>query len=863
MNMLVVDGNSIINRAYYGVRPLTTRDGRPTHAVYGFLTMLDKIMSDVRPDSVAVAFDMHAPTFRHLKYSGYKAKRKGMPDELASQMQPLKDILTAMGYKIVTCEGWEADDILGTLAMACSKRSDTCVIATGDRDTLQLVGEYVSVRLLSTKDGHPQAVTYDTAAVREKYGVEPEQLKDIKAIQGDTSDNIPGVPGIGEKGALDLISRFGSLEGVYANIDSPDIKAGTRKKLEEGRASAELSYWLGTVQCDAPVSTDAADYAVAPMDGQKVRALMTDLELFSLMKKMKLPEAGALPVQPDTPQEEEQTVQVRFGTAAECIENARSSGCADIVWGETDGRMWAAVCSEESVCLLEDGEAEQFIVSAAADGSVKKRTHDLKSLCHVLSRRGAAAENFTMDTMLAAYLVNPSASDYSLERLTEQYLGAAANALPAFLDRAKCAVRFTKLCGCLEQALESGGMTALLRDVELPLAIVLADMETAGFAVDRESITAFGESLEGKIADLEREICEQVGYEFNINSPKQLGEALFGKLQLPGAKKTKTGYSTNADVLEGLRGSHPVADMILEYRSLSKLNSTYCKGLVREIEEDGRIRSTFNQTETRTGRISSTEPNLQNIPVRTELGREMRRFFVAAPGNVLIDADYSQIELRVLAHMANDKAMIDAFNSGADIHRITASQAFGVAPEEVTGEMRSAAKAVNFGIVYGISAFSLGKDIGVPTKQAQAYIDGYMKTYPAIAAFMKDTVAQAAKDGFVQTMYGRRRYLPELAASNHNVRSFGERVARNMPIQGTAADIIKIAMVRVYGRLKRDCPEARLILQVHDELIVECPEQKAALAADILREEMERAAQLSVKLVADANTGVNWLGAKG
>ncbi len=863
MNMLVIDGNSIINRAYYGVRPLTTRDGRPTHAVYGFLTMLDKIMGDVRPDCVAVAFDMRAPTFRHQKYSGYKAKRKGMPDELASQMQPLKDILAALGYRIVTCEGWEADDILGTLAKACAGRGDTCVIATGDRDTLQLVDDSVSVRLLSTKDGHPQAVTYDTAAVKEKYGVAPPQLKDIKAIQGDTSDNIPGVPGIGEKGALDLISKFGSLDGVYENIDSPEIKAGTRKKLEEGRESAYLSYWLGTVQCDAPIETAAAEYKIAEINAQKVRALMTDLELFSLLKKMKLPETSELPVQMKEEQEDEKTVEVTFGKAAECIEASRKAGCADFVWYNENGETRAMYCTAESVCVLSGSEAEEYLTAVSADSSIAKRTHDLKGLCHLLAGFGSAAEGFTMDTMLAAYLANPSANDYSLSRLTEQYLGASQNNLPAFLDTARDAVRFSALCGTLEQALEKGGMTALLRDIELPLAIVLADMENAGFEVDRESIIAFGESLEGKVSQLEKSICEEVGYEFNINSPKQLGEALFGKLQLPGGKKTKTGYSTNADVLEGLRGKHPVADMILEYRSLAKLNSTYCKGLIKEIEADGRIRTTFNQTETRTGRISSTEPNLQNIPVRTELGREMRRFFVASEGNVLIDADYSQIELRVLAHMAGDKAMTDAFNSGADIHRTTAAQAFGVAPEEVTPELRSAAKAVNFGIVYGISAFSLGKDIGVPTKQAQAYIDGYMKSYPAIAAFMKEVVAQAAKDGFVQTMYGRRRYLPELAASNHMVRSFGERVARNMPIQGTAADIIKIAMVKVFARLKKDCPEARLILQVHDELIVECPAEKADQAAAILREEMESAARLSVKLVADANIGINWLEAKG
>lgn len=863
MNMLVLDGNSIINRAYYGVRPLTTRDGRPTHAVYGFLTMMDKIISDVKPDAVAVAFDMRAPTFRHLKYSGYKAKRKGMPDELASQMQPLKDILTALGYKIVTCEGWEADDILGTLSAACRERGDECVIATGDRDTLQLVGEGVSVRLLSTKDGHPQALTYDSDAIFEKYGVTPPQLKDIKAIQGDTSDNIPGVPGIGEKGALDLITKFGSLDGVYANLDSPDIKAGTRKKLEEGKDSAYLSYWLGTVQCDAPIDTAAESYAIGEADAQRVRALMTDLELFSLLKKLKLPEASGAPAPAKKADDSAFSVDVQFWDAEDCIEKAMEEGKVDILWnvgGKTDS---AAFCFGETVLLLQGAEAETAVTSLAIASSVVKRTHDLKSLRHYLAERGFRPKDFTMDTMLAAYLLNPSSSDYSLSRLTEQYLGASDFSLPPFLEDARDAARFTALCDCLEEAIEKNGMTALLRDIELPLAVVLSDMERAGFKVDSDGITAFGDSLEGRIAELERSICAEVGYEFNINSPKQLGEALFGKLQLRGGKKTKTGYSTSADVLEGLRGEHPAVDMVLEYRSLTKLNSTYCRGLVKEISSDGRIHTTFNQTETRTGRISSTEPNLQNIPVRTELGRELRRFFIAPEGRVLIDADYSQIELRVLAHMANDRVMIEAFNNGADIHRITAAQAFGVSPEEVTPEMRSAAKAVNFGIVYGISAFSLGKDIGVPTRQAQAYIDGYMKNYAAVAAFMRDVVAQAGKDGFVQTMYGRRRYLPELAASNHNVRSFGERVARNMPIQGTAADIIKLAMVRVHDRLRREFPEAKLIMQVHDELIVEAPEAQAEAVSALLREVMESAAELSVALIADAQTGANWLEAKG
>ncbi len=865
MNILVIDGNSIVNRAFYGVRPLSTRDGRPTHAVYGFMTMLNKIMEDTRPDSVAVAFDMRAPTFRHLKYSGYKAKRKGMPEELASQMQPLKDLLTALGYRIVTAEGWEADDILGTLAEAARKRGDTCVIATGDRDTLQLVGGGVTVRLLATQQGRPTATIYEEAAFREKYGVEPPLLLDIKAIQGDTSDNIPGVPGIGEKGAQDLVSRFGTLDKIYENIDSPDIKAGTRKKLIEGRESAELSRWLGEVRTDAPVPTDPAEYAIGQPDSHRVRALMTDLELFFLLKKLDLPDDGSSPVTaPAEGAAAPKEVSVSFSTADEMVRVAYDAKKADIVVGwKEDAPEWAAVCGEESVILLDGDEARRYLTVVGCEEIIAKRTHDCKRLSRWLcAQRAGDPAGFVFDTALAAYLINPSASDYELDKLTGQYLGVSDMNLPPFLERATDACRFTALCGRLADTLEEQGLTPLLRDIELPLSVVLAEMEFAGFAVDAPGIEQFGEGLEGRIKALEEDIWELVGYEFNINSPKQLGQALFEKLGLPGGKKTKTGYSTSADALENLRG-HEAVDKVLEYRGLAKLSSTYCKGMLPLVGEDGRLHTTFQQTETRTGRISSTEPNLQNIPVRTELGRELRRYFVADPGNVLIDADYSQIELRVLAHMAQDRTMIDAFNNGADIHRLTAAQTHGIPIEEVTPEMRSAAKAVNFGIVYGISAFSLAKDIGVTREQAQGYINGYMSTYSGVAQYMTDVVSRARANGYASTMLGRRRYLPELAASNFNVRSFGERVARNMPVQGTAADIIKLAMVRVAARLKAEAPEARLIMQVHDELIVECHANEADLVAKLLEEEMSGAASLDVPLEVDAHIGANWLEAKG
>lgn len=864
MKLLVLDGNSIINRAFYGVRPLTTKDGQPTNAIYGFLTMFEKMRSDTHPDAIAVAFDMRAPTFRHLKYSGYKAKRKGMPEELAAQLQPLKDLLSAMGLRIVTAEGWEADDILGTLARSCRETGNECIIATGDRDSFQLIGGGVTVRMLKTQNGRPEAVLYDEAAIAEQYGVTPPQLIDIKAIQGDSSDNIPGVPGIGEKGAGELIKKFGSLDGVYENIDDPSIKAGMRTKLENGRESAYLSYYLGTIQTEAPVPTDISEYIPHEPDAAAVRRMMISLEMFSLLEKMKLPASGAASPEAAVPaKKEETTAHVDFISCEAAVSKIRAEKAADIVMCPSGA---AAYCENGSVHIINAAEAAKFLLSVWQDEEIEKRTHDIKSLDKYVR---AAAENdpslsydtprgFVMDTMLAAYIVNPTASDYSLERLAAQY-SKPADELPAFLADAALAIRFPSVADALSSSIESSGAQSLLRDIEIPLAAVLSDMEERGFAADSGGIEKFGIKLSERIEQLERDIYENVGYEFNLNSPKQMGEALFVKLGLPGGKKTKTGYSTSAEVLEGLRGEHIVIDDILEYRTLSKLYSTYCVGLVKAIGEDGRIHTVFRQTETRTGRISSTEPNLQNIPVRTELGREMRGFFVAPEGRVLIDADYSQIELRVLAHIANDPNMCEAFRTGADIHTSTAAQVFGVSPEDVTPTMRSNAKAVNFGIVYGISAFSLAKDIGVSRADADAYIKSYMARYRAVSDYMKRVTEQAKLTGYAETLYGRRRPLPELGSSNFNMRSFGERVARNMPIQGTAADIIKLAMVRVFERLKKENLDAHLIMQVHDELIVEASEADSSRALDILTEEMNGAAQLSVPLIADASTGKTWL----
>lgn len=861
MKLLVLDGNSIINRAFYGVRPLTTKDGQPTNAVYGFLTMFEKIKNDTHPDAIAIAFDMRAPTFRHLKYSGYKAKRKGMPDELAAQMQPLKDILSAMGLHIITAEGWEADDILGTLAESCRKNGHQCIIATGDRDTLQLIGDGVTVRLLASHNGRPEATLYDEDAIMEKYGVAPRQLIDIKAIQGDSSDNIPGVPGIGEKGAGELIKKFGSLDSVYENIDDPSIKAGMRTKLENGKDSAYLSYWLGTVRTDAPVETDISEYVPKDANSTELRRLMVSLELFSLLEKMNLPVASSEPLKKQEDKKERQNISVDFVSYKDALDAAKKSRRADFVLCPSGS---AALCEGTATHLIAADDAAKFVCGIWSDDSITKRTHDIKSLDKFVRANGCTKRpaGFVMDTMLAAYLVNPTANDYSLSRLSALY-AAPCDELPPFLADAAEAVRFCEIADALQKAVDESGVSMLLRDVEIPLAIVLSDMEEIGFAADAEGIEDFGVRLSEKIDLIAESIYETVGYEFNLNSPKQMGQALFEKLMLPGGKKTKTGYSTSAEVLEGLRGQHEVIDQILEYRTLSKLYSTYCVGLVKAIEPDGRIRTSFRQTETRTGRISSTEPNLQNIPVRTELGREMRGFFTAPKGRVLIDADYSQIELRVLAHIAGDATMIDAFRNDADIHTITAAQVFGVAPQEVTPRMRSNAKAVNFGIVYGISAFSLAKDIGVSRADADAYIKGYMSRYKAVSDYMKRVVDEAKANGYAKTLYGRRRPLPELASSNFNMRSFGERVARNMPIQGTAADIIKIAMVKVFSRLDAEGLDARLIMQVHDELIVEAAEADAEKALAILVEEMSSAAQLDVPLIADAHTGKTWLEAKG
>ena len=842
MKLLAIDGNSIINRAFYGIRLLTTKDGKYTNAVYGFINILNKLTDSEKPDGIAVAFDLKAPTFRHKMYSGYKAGRKGMPEELAGQLPVMKEWLTLAGCTCVECEGYEADNILGTLARLCEKSGSSCVIATGDRDSLQLISDSTRVLLAATRSGKPEIVNYDKEALFDKYGLTPEEMIELKSLMGDSSDNIPGVAGVGEKTAADLISRFHSIDYIYKNLDALDIKESVRKKLAEGRESAFLSRELGTICREAPIDKNIESYKAKPPETAGLARLMTRLEFFSLMKKM-----GITPDSSPATETEAVSAGKKFVRAEE--DAPVSDNKADI-YAENGG--FAAV-SGGRVFKISEKYAEELL----NDGGVKKRVYDYKSLY----KSHPLVEGVVFDAMLAAYLCNPSASSYSAERLIQEY--AAAPEIEGEADELlKNACLFSLCCDSLQKSLDETGQSRLLGEIELPLAKVLGDMEICGFSADPEGLKTLSDELKTRIEVIEKEIYGLVGYEFNLNSPKQLGTALFEKLGLPAKKKTKSGYSTGAEVLESLRYAHPAVGLLLEYRQLSKLKSTYADGLRDCIAEDGRIHSTFNQTETRTGRISSLEPNLQNIPVRTAEGKRLRRYFTAPEGRVLCDADYSQIELRVLASISGDKNMIEAFGSGTDIHTVTASQVFGMPADMITPELRSRAKAVNFGIVYGIGAFSLSKDIGVSRAEADRYIKSYLAAYPAVAKYMENTIAAAKRDGYVTTMYGRRRWLPELSNSNRNLVAFGERVARNAPIQGTAADIIKIAMIRVFDRLAAEYPTAKLILQVHDELIVECDEKDAEKICLLLENEMENAAHLAVKLTAKAHSGKTWLEAK-
>ena len=833
MKLMVLDGNSLVNRAFFGIKLLTTKDGRYTNAIFGFQNILLNLLTAHQPDAVAIAWDERAPTFRHQAYDGYKATRHGMPEELAQQMPVLKELLTHLGFVQVSKEGWEADDILGTLAAACEAKGGTTLLATGDRDSLQLVDDATTVLLATNKDTIPM----DPAAIREKYGVDPAQLIDVKSLMGDSSDNIPGVPGIGEKTALALVQKFGSLQAIYDHIDDPAIKPGQRTKLGANRDKAELSYMLGTIRKDAPIDTDPAAYTRQPGDAAAAAHLLASLEMHKLIDRWQL-ESDSAPA----------------AAEAAPLETVEPSPLPLVV----EGRLYLAQNGDGSWYAVQDGQVylpDTDRLAALLDGDAELWVFDAKPLYHLALDHGGIGKAIRFDGKLAAYLLNPSASGYAVKNLAGEYDVPTAFACEAAPD----AGVLTTLLDKLAAALDESEQRKLHDEMELPLARVLADMERIGFGVDAEGIRAFGDSLRSELDGILQSIYEEVGYEFNVNSPKQLGEALFDKLGLPPRKKTSRGYSTDAETLESLRPYSPVIDQILKYRTYAKLLSTYVDGLLNAQAADGRVHSTFIQTEARTGRISSTEPNLQNIPIRTELGSRLRGFFVAGEGKELVDADYSQIELRILAHITGDEAMQQAFLHGADIHRSTAAKIYHIPESEVTPQLRSASKAINFGIMYGKGAYSLSKDLDVPVKEADNFLKTYLATFPKVDGYMQDCIAHAKEKGYVETLFGRRRALPELASSNFQVRASGERMARNTPIQGTAADIIKLAMVHVWQRLRDEKLEARLLLQVHDELIVEAPEAEVEEVKRVLREEMEQVVQYSVPLTTDVGTGKTWL----
>ena len=842
MKLLILDGNSVINRAYYGVRPLTTRDGLYTHAIYGFLNILEKMEKEEQPEAVCVAFDLHGPTFRHKQYDGYKANRHPMPEELAQQMPVMKQVLSAMNIPIYECQGWEADDVIGTVARICGEEDWECVIVTGDRDSLQLIDDHVSVKLVISKPGQTTATLFDREKFREEYGFDPAKMVDLKSLMGDSSDNIPGVAGVGPKTATDLLIKFGSLDGVYENLQDPSIRPKLREKLESNKDSAYLSYDLATIRTNAPIAFSPKDAIIQPPNRTELYPLFARLEFVRLIEKFGLSGADA-----------QIPVSQRKGVSLPRVQQLPTS-CEQfslyIAPDSSVGFAW-----EEGVCAVTPMEA--LYLGDLLSGT-KGICHDLKSTLHRLDTLGVPHGNFIFDTALAAYDLNPSQSEYPVSKLATNFLGITVDDG----DAAACAEALWNLHSVLDEELARQGMQKLYYDIELPLCSVLYRMEKSGVTIDREQLEQFGDMLAKRIADCETTIYSYADEPFNINSTKQLGELLFEKLGLPPVKKTKTGYSTNADVLEKLRSKHPIIPAIMDYRMLTKLKSTYADGLMKSIGSDGRIHTTFQNLVTATGRLSSTEPNLQNIPVRTDLGAEIRKMFIPAEGNVLVDADYSQIELRVLAHIAKDDKMCAAFAGGMDIHTVTASQVFGVSPDEVTALQRRHAKAVNFGIVYGISEFSLADDIGVSRYEARAYIDNYLANYPGVREYMKQVVADARRDGYTTTMYGRRRQIPELTSSNYNIRQSAERIALNTPIQGTAADLIKLAMIHVDAALTEMYPQAKLLLQVHDELIIECPREIADDVARLISQKMEQVAQFNVPLLAEAKWGRSWYDAK-
>ena len=881
MKLMVLDGNSLINRAYHGVRPLSTSQGLQTNAIFGFLTTLQRLTDEEKPDALCVTFDRREPTFRHKADEAYKAKRKPMDEELAMQFPPLKDVLDAMAIPRYELAGYEADDLIGTISRRCEADGWDCVIVTGDKDSLQLITDHTRVKLATGMPGRESYKDMTPETFREAYGFDPIHMIDLKALMGDASDNISGVPGIGEKTAMTLIQTYGSIDAVYAHIDSVDLRAGMLAKLRDGEAAARHSYWMATIVTDAPLEFQPADALRKPFKPELYDVFLR-LEFQRFIDKYHL--TPGRPAEAHREYTAAAEILAGEGRAEECLALWRQADHVT-VYGLSDLSALVVSCEtgEDSSLEVElyvnryEGSWHELL-TALFSGDIRKVSHNVKDMMRALLEQGLPAEGFVFDTALAAYLLDATAGSYDLPRLFVAYYNEelpkpahlAPEAFTSLLgedgEAQASLLSYTAAVSALHETLRpklaERNVERLYYDVELPLCRVLADMETAGFLVDRKALAEFGEMLGRTMEETEQAIYDAAGTRFNINSPKQLGVLLFDKLHLPHGKKTKTGWSTNAEVLEKLRYDYPIVDNILRYRQYAKLRSTYVDGLLKVIDPDGRVRTSFQMTVTATGRLSSTEPNLQNIPTRTELGSQLRRMFTAPEGCVLVDADYSQIELRLLAHIAGDAEMQAAFRSGADFHTVTASRVFHVPPEEVTPEMRRRAKAVNFGIVYGISAFSLAQDIGVSVAEAKAYMERYFETYQGVRQYMTDVVAKAEQDGYVQTLMHRRRALPELKSSNFNLREFGKRVALNMPVQGTAADIMKLAMVRVHRRLKREGLRARLLMQVHDELIVECPASEREQVERLLTEEMEQAASLSVPLIAEAHSGKNWLAAK-
>ncbi len=844
MKLLAIDGNSILNRAFYGIRLLSNKKGVFTNAVFGFMNIYLKNISDVHPDAVAVAFDLRSPTFRHKAAAYYKANRKGMPEELAQQLPIVKELLGLMGVKVVECEGYEADDVLGTLSKLCSDNGDKCYVLTGDRDSLQLIDDNVTVLLATNKE----TIHYTPQKFMEDYGFEPIKLIDLKALMGDSSDNIPGVAGIGEKTASSLIKQYGTIEKLYEVYEDSSLTKGVKTKLANGIDSAKESKWLATIVRDAPIDKVLTDYIPSPADNAAISSLLTELEMFKLLDKLGISASEAEAAAP---------VQTVEHTPVEVELKSLTAGDVksfDEVSYLFDGTVLSVRSGDTVLSTKETDEILAFLSSPCKKITIDAKPHYRYAMANGISLCGLAC-----DAALCGYLLNTSASDYTIEKLCAEYGVHYCTENGEFADL----VSLKELTEKLLAEVDREGMTDLLYNIEMPLTEVLASMEHTGIKITEQGVKEFGTSLSEMIEETQQMIYDDAGHEFNISSPKQLGEVLFGEMGLPAKKKTKSGYSTSADVLEDLRYEFPIVDNVLKYRQYTKLNSTYVAGLLDKIAPDGRIHTCFRQTETRTGRISSTEPNMQNIPVRTELGSQMRKFFTAEEGRVLVDADYSQIELRVMAHLCGDKNMISAFTSGEDIHTSTAAQVFDVPSIMVTPEMRSAAKAVNFGIIYGIGAFSLSKDIGTSVQQAKRYIDDYLAKYPKVHEFMESTVDNAMKTGVVTTMFGRKRRIPELASSNKVLQAAGKRIAMNTPVQGSAADLIKIAMINVYRRLKAEKLDAELILQVHDELIIESDVSCAEKCAEILQEEMQGVYDMKVPLAVDVHQGQSWYDAKG